>query len=616
MSRDPHRARIVAAAAVVVVVLLAWLLPQGAAAISFQRQDTSLIEPGKLYDLGAADFNDDGLLDIFTSNHKFASSLLAGDGAGGFTEALASSGFSPTPAFPGYEDLAREPDRTAPGLYLYATDRDVPRDPFHVATTGVSASGTLEFDAQNLRIESITGATTNTTTLPDGSTRLDFVAGPGAQIDITVEHIDLPVRVSIDPPTDPARIRVGADIVPATSRQFTLSLRDRHGYGFADFDGDLATDSFIATGGLGGEIVDPFFTGRQNDELLLRRGASYVNANAGSSLVKGVCRGRSVRPADFDGNGLLDVLETCDGAPPQLYLRVGPGNFQTSPGPPVLGSVYRLADLGRDGVPELIAAVGPELQVWNFTGGAWVQTGRVRTLNGESPPQTLAVGDIDDDGDLDVLATARAGNTVLLNVDGSLRRRAPKKLGLPERGAFAGSFVDFDNDGDLDIDLVPQGLYEAEDGSFEQLNRLKYGPLPTGRISYALASWPDLNGDGKRDFLSSRGRGEFSTEQVVDMRLNSTKRTGHWLQVDLLGPRGNPQSIGANVKVRTDSGTRYGWVGAAEDSRYSSGHYRIYMGLGEDRKIRKLVARWPDGGKVTKTNLRADRLLRIPSPGR
>jgi len=103
---------------------------------------------------------------------------------------------------------------------------------------------------------------------------------------------------------------------------------------------------------------------------------------------------------------------------------------------------------------------------------------------------------------------------------------------------------------------------------------------------------------------------------LVDARLNRTRRTGHWLEVDLLGPRGNAQSIGANVKVRTDAGREFGWVGQSDDSRYSSAHYRIYLGLGEERRVRKLVARWPDGSRVVRTDLRADRLLRIPHPER
>ncbi len=134
------------------------------------------------------------------------------------------SGLSPTQAFfPGYEDLHREPDRSAPGLYLYATDRDQPRDPFHIATTGIAASGSLTFFAEDLAVQASTNATVTASPVPDGGTRLDFDAQPGAPVDITVEHIDLPIAVSVDTPADPAQIRVGADVVPATTRQFTLS---------------------------------------------------------------------------------------------------------------------------------------------------------------------------------------------------------------------------------------------------------------------------------------------------------------------------------------------------------------------------------------------------------
>ncbi len=218
----PAARRILAAS---LMTLLATLLaaPVPGAAASFKHLDSSQIQGVKLYELGVADANDDGLLDVFTTNHKFDSALLAGDGKGGFTDVFTQSGLSPTQEFPGYEDLHREPDRSAPGLYLYATDRDQPRDPFHIATTGIAASGSLTFFAEDLAVQASTNATVTASPVPDGGTRLDFDAQPGAPVDITVEHIDLPIAVSVDTPADPAQIRVGADVVPATTRQFTLS---------------------------------------------------------------------------------------------------------------------------------------------------------------------------------------------------------------------------------------------------------------------------------------------------------------------------------------------------------------------------------------------------------
>lgn len=615
-SRRPlrHRAGPLLCAAALALALLGTTArcPDRAAAATFPPLDSSAIHAGKLFDLGVADYNDDGILDVFTTNHKFDSTLLAGVGDGSFRDAFVPAGLSPTQAFPGYEYLRRAPNTSAPGLYLYATDRDQPRDPFHIQTTAIAASGRLVFEAQQLNVESSSGASVTTSRRPDGSTELDFDADPGASIDVTVEHIDLPVTVSIDPPTDPSQIRVGADSVAATSRDLTLSLRDRHGFGFADFDGDRSTDLFISTGGLGGEILDPFFTGRQSDELLLSRPGGYLTATAASGLTKGTCRGRQANVADINGDGGLDIFESCDEATPQVYLGNGMGRFQQVPGPPAPGSAYRLVDLAGGRRPEVVAANGPLVQVWRSNGeGAWSLAQQIRTLNGERPITHIALGDYDGDGSLDIFAVSPGGNTLLKAVGGKLRRRAPRKLGLPNRGSFAASFVDYDNDGALDLYLVPQGLYAGDDRSFKRTGRLRSGPLPTGPIGYAIASWADLDGDGRRDLLSDRGRGEFSTIQAPELHHNSS-RSGHWLEVDLAGPYGNVQAIGAEVRVRTADGWLRQWVGQNDDSLYGSGHYRLYFGLGDQRRIRKLVIRWPRGERQTRRTIRADRLLRVP----
>ncbi|MFN8113381.1 MAG: CRTAC1 family protein [Solirubrobacterales bacterium] len=605
------RRRGIALAALLLALFAA--APAGAAAASWQPIDPAAVRSQKLFDAGVTDWNGDGALDLFTTNHKFPSSLLSGDGAGGLTESVAGAGLSPTPAFPGFEDLFRAPDTSAPGIYVYASTRSEPGEPLRIRTTGASASGTLTFAARTLSVERSDGATVATGTAPDGRPTLSFEAGPGAAIDVVADHLDLPIEVAVDPPADPGSIRIGADAVAATDREFELNLRDRHGFGFADFDGDGTRDLFVSSGGLGGEIADPWFTGRQRDELLLRGPGGYADRTAGSGLVKGSCRGRSVVVADFDGDGDLDALQGCEASGPLIHLGDGSGGFTTTPGPPAPATTYRAIDLVGDRRPEIVAAGAGTVSVWRGGPGAWRLAQELR-LPGEPQVAHLAQGDYDDDGDLDLFAAALEGNWLLRNADGRLRRRDPGLIGLPPGGSATAAFADYDNDGDLDLDLVPQGLMDFNGTKYRRTGKLAYPPLPDGRIRSASASWPDLNGDGRRDPLITRGRGEFAASQIVDARLSTPPanlRGSHWLEVDLTGPAGNHEAIGASVRAITKRGRSTRWVGESEDSRASSGHYRLYWGLGRVEMVKRLLVLWPDGTRTVRRDVPADRLLSI-----
>ena len=228
-------------------------------------------------------------------------------------------------------------------------------------------------------------------------------------------------------------------------------------------------------------------------------------------------------------------------------------------------------------------------------------------LASDPPIEHLSLGDIEGDGDLDVFAPSGSGNTVLLNTDGRLRRFAPTRVGLP-RTSRAGTFVDYDNDGDLDMHLMPQGIFESEDGRFGRTRMLDY---ERAGLAYAIDNWADFDGDGLREPLTARGRDEFAAALTVELRRNTTRASGHWLQVDLQGPTGNAQAIGAEARVKVGERWIHQWVGQNDDARFSSGHNRLYFGLGESRRVRKLVVRWPDGTKLRREKVRGDRLLRI-----
>ena len=85
----------------------------------------------------------------------------------------------------------------------------------------------------------------------------------------------------------------------------------------------------------------------------------------------------------------------------------------------------------------------------------------------------------------------------------------------------------------------------------------------------------------------------------------------HWLEVQLTGPPGNAQAIGASATLQTVTGKQFQQVGCAEGSRYSQGHYRLYFGLGQDSEPLSLRVNWPDGKSSEIDHPGADRLLKI-----
>jgi hypothetical protein len=171
--------------------------------------------------------------------------------------------------------------------------------------------------------------------------------------------------------------------------------------------------------------------------------------------------------------------------------------------------------------------------------------------------------------------------TVLLGGRKRFREADPRRFDLPRKSSAA-AIVDYDNDGDSDVDLAPQGLFENRGGGHRKLDRL----ASEGR--YAMLSWPDLDNDGRRDYLAATGIGPFQPRLDITEKLNRTEG-GRWLEIDV------PDALGARVTVRAGKRTYTGWSGAAEGSRWSDAHRRVYFGLDRARRARVAI-HLPEGG--------------------
>ncbi len=589
------------------------------AAPRFDGQDTDL-KRKRAYDVGVADFNRDGALDLFSTNHMFRDSLLSGDGAGGFEDAYESAGFAPNPTIPGIEDITLFPKITDPGLYFWM--RGGGRRPnIRIATNRLSGvpgleeprvSGRIVVTFPKVKIRRQLNAEVEVVTKSKTRTVIKFELGQNARLVLRSNHIDLPFKTKIEEPMPLGSVFLGPRSVAPPEREFTIALGDRHGVAWADYNRDGGMDAFITSGGLSGNARLVPRLGK--DELLLSGGDALSDAASGAGLRKGSCRGREAQTIDYNRDGMLDIFLGCRGGRPRLYRGHGDGTFAEIRGRlRAIGNTAtanRWVDLNNDGDLELVHAGKFFVRVISINRNGRARVRQTLTgLNEDKNVEAITPGDFNNDGDLDLFVAAPSGNTLLINRGrGRLARLKPRRYGLPRRAAGA-SWVDYDNDSRLDLYASPDGLFRNVGGRFRAVGELRTKTRPR----FTRANWFDADGDGRRDLLRLSERGHGLYPQIRLFR-NQGSRRNHWLQLDLVGTKGNQQAIGARVEARVGRRTLTQWVGQNEGSRYGQGHYRLYFGLGSAKRARRVTVHWPEGGRSQLGTVAADRLRTVTRP--
>lgn len=218
--------------------------------------------------------------------------------------------------------------------------------------------------------------------------------------------------------------------------------------------------------------------------------------------------------ADFNNDGIPDLLSTYSNTCYEVQLGNGDGTFRAPPAGCVTGDSYitnnfAVGDLNRDGKLDLAWAPGRSDQnVWTYLGGG---DGTLRffdwpfTFPGTSGPQPLALADLNRDGKLDLMVGGSQGINVLFgNGDGTFSdpRALPIYQGRPDYSVSRPSFIntmfagDLNSDGFVDIVLDNTIFSGNGDGTFRAA---QYLVSPGGNPTLVYAG--DLTGDGRVDLV-------------------------------------------------------------------------------------------------------------------
>ena len=304
------------------------------------------------------------------------------------------------------------------------------------------------------------------------------------------------------------------------------------------------------------------------------------------------------------------------------------------------GFASAFVDLDDDGWPDLIVANdstanylyrnrgdGTFEDVSYMSGFALNEEGRAQASMG------IAIGDYNRDGKLDLLITTFSDDyKTLYRNDGDLAfTDVAFKAGLgPSTIPFLGwgaVFIDFDNDGFLDVFLANGHVYPVADKSewgttwaqraqlFRNLGGSKFQEVPpaTGSglaavVSARGAAFGDLLNDGHTDVVLN------NMDSSPLLLRNSVRNGNHWIAVKLIGKGKSPRdAIGAKVFV-TAAGQRQRADVVAGGSYASSSDPRLHFGLGDAAKIDKIEIVWPDGLKQQLIPKTIDSILSITEP--
>jgi hypothetical protein len=348
---------------------------------------------------------------------------------------------------------------------------------------------------------------------------------------------------------------------------------------------------------------------------------------------------------EFRGEPVMCGPKNLEGEPDHLFHNNGDGTFTDVSAKAGVGDevnrYYGLTpvfvDVNNDGKPDLVVANDSTLSYLYLNRGdgtfedASFATGFGLNEDGrEAAAMGVAVGDYLNNGQLDFAISDFSDESKLLFLNQGnggfsevSMRSGIGKISIPFLG-WGDAFLDFDNDGWLDLMFVNGHIYPAADrfdwGTSYAQRPLLFHNDRDGRFT----ELPPVKGSGLAQVLSGRGAafGDLFNDGKIDVIINQIDGPPvllrnvnpdhhHWVELKLIGgPRSPRDAVGATVYL-TANGMRQRQDVISGGSYVSTNDPRPHFGLGDATDAGAAEIHWPSGAKETIKLPAVDRIYTI-----
>ncbi|MEM6963288.1 MAG: FG-GAP-like repeat-containing protein [Bacteroidota bacterium] len=347
-------------------------------------------------------------------------------------------------------------------------------------------------------------------------------------------------------------------------------------------------------------------TVNHNDHLFLNNGDETFEEITLSAGIYNNGNTKAVNMADVNNDGHLDIYLSNFLSENALFINQGDNTFtnqiQQSGATDEsfsMGNIF--FDYDRDGDLDLYLThdhLVPNILYQNNGEGVFTDVSQASGVNSIGYGMGVDVGDVDNDGWLDIYVTNLFQNVLFKNTGfGSFINISQASMTNDNGMGWGTTFFDFNKDGRVDIYVAnesdffsphePNVLYENIGNHFYQKTATEQGISNTDN-SYGVACL-DYNLDGNIDLLvANRDSGEYL--QLFE----NAEHAGNWIKVKLLGTESNRNGIGAKIELVDDFGRIHLKEVSAGHGWASQNSNILFFGLG-DNEIDSAKIYWPSG---------------------